>query len=274
VKKRSLYKSLEQKTLRNILIRELVMNYGYDNQVAVAETLADRVLCIVDEYAPRRSRVKPGQVIWLAVDIEDRPGRGKSMAMTKLIPVVLTLVSEEDVRQLNNGGKPGELLHGVVARMLLEAEEQGGLLSMTDLAVLLSCSPSTVRKARETWERRYARILPTRGTIHDLGTTFTHKKQIIDLHLEGYFTSEIARKTSHDPSCIDRYIDDFQRVLMLKTDGQPLNKICFYTGLGRRLVKQYQDYIEEKGLDEVKLSIDKVKSEEELKEEESRYPES
>ena len=271
MKKRSIYKSLEQKTLRNMLIRELVMNYGYDNQIAVAETLADRVLSIIDEYAPRRSGVKPGQVVWLAVDIEDRPGRGKSMAMTKLLPVVLTLVSEEDVRQLNNGRRPGELLPSVVARILLEAEEQGGLLSMTDLGVLLSCSPSTVRKARETWEKRYGRILPTRGTIHDLGTTFTHKRQIIDLHLEGYFTSEIARKTCHDPSCIDRYIDDFQRVLMLKMDGQPLNKICFYTGLGRRLVKQYLEYIEEKELDKIRLT-DKVKSEEELKEEESRYP--
>jgi hypothetical protein len=273
MKKRSLYKSLEQKTLKNIVIRELVVNFGYDNQIAVAETLADRVLSIVGEYSPRRSSVKPGQAVWLAVDIEDRPGRGKSMAMTKLRSVVLTLVSEEDVRQLNNGRRPNELLPGVVARMLLEAEEQGGLLSMTDLAVLLNCSPSTVRKAREAWERRYARVLPTRGTIHDLGTTFTHKRQIIDLHLEGYFTSEIARKTCHDPSCIDRYIDDFQRVLMLKMDGQPVSKICFYTGLGRRLVKQYLEYIEERGLDKIRLT-DKVKSEEELMEEESRYPES
>jgi hypothetical protein len=38
MKKRSLYKSLEQKTLKNILIRELVMNFGYDNQIAVADT--------------------------------------------------------------------------------------------------------------------------------------------------------------------------------------------------------------------------------------------
>jgi HrpA-like RNA helicase len=273
MKKRSLYKSLEQKTLKNILIRELVMNFGYDNQIAVAETLAERVLSIIDEYAPKRSSVKPGQVMWLAVDIEDRPGRGKNMAMTKLKPVTLTLVSEEDVKQLNNGSKHGDLLPGTVARMLLEAEEQGGLLSMTDLAVLLNCSPSTVRKARETWEKRYGRILPTRGTIHDLGTTFTHKRQIMDLHLEGYFTSEIARKTSHDPSCVDRYIDDFQRVLMLKLDGQPVNKICFYTGLGKRLVNQYLEYIEEKKLDKIQLT-GKVKFEEELTEGESRYPES
>ncbi|MFQ5801006.1 MAG: DUF1670 domain-containing protein [Candidatus Hydrothermarchaeales archaeon] len=251
--RRLLYKSLAQKTLRNMVIRELVFNFGYDNQIAVAETLADRVLEIVKEYSPDRSTVKPGQVVWLAVDIEDRPGRGKSMSMTRLKPVILTLVSEEDVRQLNNGLSPKELLPNIVARILLESEEQGGLLSMVDLSVLLNASISTVIKARERWEKANGKMLPTRGTIHDLGMTFTHKRQVVDLHLEGYFTSEIARKTGHDPSCVDRYIDDFQRVLMLKMDGQPLNKICFYTGLGRKLVSQYLDYIEERGVDKIKL---------------------
>ena len=245
--KRLLYKSLEQKTLRNMVIRELVFRFGYDNQIAVAETLADRVIAVVREYSPDRRGVKPGQAVWLAVDIEDRPGRGKTMSMTRMKPVILTLVSEEDVKQLNNGFKPRDLLSNTVARVLLESEEQGGLLSMVELSVLLGASISTVIKARERWEKLHGKMLPTRGSIHDLGMTFTHKKQVVDLHLEGYFTSEIARKTGHDPYCVDRYIDDFQRVLMLKMDGQPLNKICFYTGLGKKLVSQYLEYIEEIG---------------------------
>lgn len=254
--KRLLYKSLAQKTLRNIVIRELVYNFGYDNQMAVAEALADRVIDIVKEYSPGRDSVRPGQAVWLAVDIEDRPGRGKTMGMTRLRSVNLTLVSEEDVKQLNNGFSPRDLFPNTVARILLETEAQGGLLSMVDLSVLLNTSVSRVAKARERWEKDHGKILPTRGSIHDLGKTFSHKKQVVDLHLEGYFTSEIARKTGHDPSCVDRYIDDFQRVLMLKMDGQPLNKICFYTGLGRMLVSQYLEYIEEKGLDKIKLEND------------------
>jgi len=253
-KKALLYKSLAQKTLRNMVVRELVLNFGYDNQVAVAETLAERVLRIVEEYSPPVDRVRMGQVVWQAVDIEDRPGRGKTMAMTKQRNVVLTLVSEEDVKQLNNGVTQSELLPEIVARILLEAEAQGGLLSMVDLSVLLHCSIATVVGAREEWEEANGRILPTRGSVHDLGTTFTHKRQVLDLHLEGYFTSEIARKIHHDPENVDRYIDGFQRVLLLKLDGQPIDKICFYTGFGRKLVGQYLDYIEEKGLDKVKLS--------------------
>lgn len=50
-KKNMIYKSLQQKTLENMIIRELVINFGYDNQLAVADTLAKRVLEIVKEYS-------------------------------------------------------------------------------------------------------------------------------------------------------------------------------------------------------------------------------
>ena len=63
-KKTMVYKSLQQKTLRNMIIRELVINFGYDNQLAVADTLAKRVLEIVKEYSLENERVKPGQIVW------------------------------------------------------------------------------------------------------------------------------------------------------------------------------------------------------------------
>ena len=272
-KKNMIYKSLQQKTLENMIIRELVINFGYDNQLAVADTLAKRVLEIVKEYSLEKERVKPGQIVWSAVDINERPGRGKNMAMTRQKTVLLTLVSEEGVRQLSNGHKPGELLPDVIARILLEAEEQGGVLAMNDLAVMMHCSLATAIKARETWETKHGKILPTRGSLHDMGTTFTHKKQIVDLHLQGYFTSEIARLTSHDPVNVDRYIDDFQRVFLLAQDGQPLNKICFYTGLSKGLVNQYLDFIHEKNLLQIQLNGGNEEKIEKIDICGSRYPE-
>lgn len=272
-KKNLVYRSLQQKTLENMIIRELVMNFGYDNQLAVAETLAKRVLEIVKEYSLEKERVKPGQVVWSAVDINERPGRGKNMAMTEQRTVLLTLVSEEEVRQLANGHKQRELLPDVIARILLEAEEQGGVLAMNDLAAMMHCSISTIMKARESWETKHGKILPTRGSLHDMGTTFTHKKQIIDLYLQGYFTSEIARLTNHDPVNVDRYIDDFQRVLLLAQDGQPLNKICFYTGLSKGLVTQYLEFIREKNLLQIQLKGGNEENIMKIDSCESRYPE-
>jgi hypothetical protein len=272
-KKNMIYKSLQQKTLQNMIIRELVINFGYDNQLAVADTLAKRVLEIVKEYSLENERVNPGQIAWPAVDINERPGRGKNMAMTKQKTVLLTLVSEEEVRQLSNGHKPRELLPNVIARILLEAEEQGGVLAMNDVAAMMHCSTATVSKAREAWETKHGKILPTRGSLHDMGTTFTHKKQIVGLHLEGYFTSEIARMTNHDPVNVDRYIGDFQRVFLLAQDGQPLNKICFYTGLSKGLVTQYLDFIREKNLLQIQLNGGNKEITEKIDSCESRYPE-
>ena len=65
---------------------------------------------------------------------------------------------------------------------------------------------------------------------------------------------------------VDRYIDDFQRVFLLAQDGQPLNKICFYTGLSKGLVTQYLELICEKNLLQIQLkggneeSIEKIDS--------------
>jgi hypothetical protein len=53
---------------------------------------------------------------------------------------------------------------------------------------------------------RTKEVVPTRGTIHDLGRAITHKRIIILLCLEGYLTPEIARKTKHSEDACDRYI--------------------------------------------------------------------
>jgi len=36
-----------------------------------------------------------------------------------------------------------------------------------------------------------------------------------------------------------------QRILLLYEDGNQPSKICFYTGLGRKLVSEYIDFIKE-----------------------------
>lgn len=245
IKKADLYKGLAQKTLSNMIKRELIFNYGYENSIAVAESLAQRVVDIVSEYSPPKGNVSPGQMVWLAIDREDYPGRAKKIGATKMKSVVLTLVSAEDIKKLRLGRKPADIIPDVIARLCLEAEDQGGLLTLVDLSKILNLSMLSVSKQKKKWEADHKKILPTRGSVHDMGRTFTHKKEILSLYLEGATTSEIARRTGHDPVNVDRYIDDFQRILLLYEDGNPPSKICFYTGLGRKLVSEYIDFIKE-----------------------------
>jgi len=195
--KRLLHKSMfgvfQQKSLYNILRRELVLNFGYDNKLAIADVLAHRMLELFEEFAPEPQRIHPQQIAWLAVDASDPPGYGKTLADTAQRTVFLDLWTNEEVETLANGTKPRALLSQRAARLCQQAYQQGGLLTVTDLSLILGVSGSRARRAMQDWEEANQQLLPTRSTIHDLGSTISHKRQIVALHLKGYFPSEIAR---------------------------------------------------------------------------------
>ena len=245
---KSVYSSIQQKSLESMIKRELVLNYGYDNKLAIAESLAARIMQIFDDYAPDRECVKPFQVLWVAVDQYDPPAHGKTLAQTAQKTIVVDLWTEEELNALADGTKPSQLLPQRVARITKQALAQESVFIQTDLALMLGVSVSAIRKAIDQWQEEHDEILPLRGTIHDMGMTFSHKRQIVGLHLQGLLTSEIARITSHDPVNVDRYIDDFERVLEFAREDTPVHKICFYTGMSERLVKEYLDIIKEHNL--------------------------
>lgn len=245
---KSIFGVFQQKSLFNILRRELVLNFGYDNKLAIADVLAERMLKLFEEYAPDRERLQPQQIVWLAVDASDPPAYGKTLADTQQRTVILDLWDKEEIEKLANDTKPRALLSQRVARLCQQAYQQGGLLTTTDLSLILGGSSSTIRHAMHTWEEAHGQLLPTRSTIHDLGSAISHKREIVALHLQGYFTSEIARMTNHDPHNVDRYLRDFERVYDMARDGASLNKICFLTGLSPRLVKEYLGIIQKQGI--------------------------
>lgn len=240
-----MYGGLLKKTLKTMFIRELIENFGYSDKIAIAELLAETFIHLYEIYAPEKNSVKPGQMVWLAVDVDDPPARNKTLDKTKLKPIVVTVASEYDLVKARNGLHPRKLLKNICARILQEAFDQGGVLSQYDVAVITGRSLAYVQQAISQWQKEHGQSLPSRGTIHDLGSATTHKKEIISLYLKGYKTSEIAMKTSHDPVNVDRYIKDFKRVLWLSKDGRDLNDIAFFTRLSARLVKEYLSIIEE-----------------------------
>lgn len=244
-----LYTSIQQKSFENIIRRELVLNYGYDNKLAIAESLSSRIVEIFNDYAPDRENIKPFQLLWVAVDQYDTPEYGKTIEDTSQKTVVVDLWTSSEIEALSNGVKPRDLLPQRAARITKQALSQEGVFTQTDLALILGVSLSTIRKAIDKWQKEHNEILPLRGTIHDMGMALSHKRQIIDLYLEGRLSSEIGRLTSHDPVNVDRYIGDFERILEFAREETPMYKICFYTGMSERLVKEYLRIIKERGLD-------------------------
>jgi len=236
---KALYGPSQEKTLHNLLKRELVLNFGFENKLKIADVLIQSVLEIIENYGESQERLLPHQILWTAVDKDDFPGYGKSMDKIKHKSIVLTLWTANELDQLAEGISAKYLLKERIARLCKEAYAQNTLLSMVDIGLIFNFSPSRASQLRAQWEAEHGEFLKTRGSYHDLGMTLTHKKQIIQDHLKGLMPSEIARKHKHEITSVDRYIRDFERALPLFEENKPIAKIAFYTRMSERLVKEY-----------------------------------
>jgi len=242
---KKIYGPLLVKDLRSLLKKELLTNFGFDNMGAIAELLIDRFLKIIEESTRPKDRFLPYQTIVLAVDKYQRRGKGKTMTMTKLKPIILNLMTPQEQRRLADGESIRSIRVDMCVRMMKEANAQGAVLSYNDFTVLTGVSINGIAQAKKEYQRQHPNeMIPHAGTIFDMGMTLTHKRQIIEEHLRCMLTQEIAKKTEHHHSNVDKYIGDFNRVLDLYEDGKSVLQIAFLTDLSRSLVKEYIDLIQ------------------------------
>lgn len=227
------------KTLHNLLKRELVTNFGYEDKLKIADLLIETFMDIVNTYSIEKEKLSPYQILWPAIPKDDFPGYGKSTDKITHKTVILTLWETQELEALANGTPKAELLKSRIARLCKQTYAQDALLSMADVALILNIHASYASNLRKQWEKENNEILNTRGSYHDLGRGMSHKKQIIKDHLNGLYPSEIARKHKHDVSSVNRYIQDFERTLPLFMENQPIAKIAFYTRLSVNLVQEY-----------------------------------
>lgn len=242
-----IYGRLQDKSLRTLLLRKLITEYGFETMPKVAEALIDDILLEMDSAYTDKSRIKPGQITYLAIPVNLKGSKfGRSIKDTDLIPVVLTVFAKEDIKALKDESlKFDDRLKIKIKRLLKEAYAQGAVLSNMDLEALLSAQPALIQRLVKQINDN-EETLPTRGTIHDLGRTLTHKKEIINLRNKGYLAPEISRKTKHDIKSIDRYLKAYEKVKVLaqETSFSP-EKISVLTGLSLSLVNEYTQIVKE-----------------------------
>lgn len=87
-----------------------------------------------------------GQVMWYGVKRSAKPSYGRNSKNTPLTPVVLTLVSREDLELSRAGYSTKEIREKKIVRLFTEAYEQEALLTHSDVAFLLHVSTGTVRE--------------------------------------------------------------------------------------------------------------------------------
>lgn len=223
---------LQSKSVKQSIISSIARDFN------LTPILAEAYFTQISDYFLRYAQVdlRPGQLHCLAVD-ENEPA-GKPIALCKKASVKLTIHDpQEDLPVYKKSGLRG-LRHHKIVRITNEAIDQGALLSSEDIAFILTTSVVTIKRDMSQM-RRSGVILPTRGWRHEMGRGQTHKTQILDLYLSGHQFSDIERKTRHSETAVQRYIQDFARVVLLKTKGFSIDQIRISTGFSHRLIGEY-----------------------------------
>ena len=251
----AVYRPYQSKTFPAAISQWLAREFPHLGGPKVRELFVAELLRLIEPYYPPRERLRPGQTLWGAVDKTDYPHDHHPMAETRLVPVILTLITLDDIRALAQGATRTQVSEQIVVRLHREADAQGGALSEIDTALLLAYTPGHIGDLIGAYEKRTGEVVPRRGTVHDLGPTLTHKTVIARkvLH-ERKSTAQVARETNHTPESVDRYLLDLMRCyICLKRSQQTSEQTAFATGLSLPLVKEYARLIDELGLSDDNL---------------------
>ncbi len=227
-----------QSSIESFLDREFPRTFG----PIIRQKMAEKIVELVNQQLPRKDFLRPGQCVWNAVSITTRPDSPNR----RLVPVILTLVDSSDAEKLAGGTPMSVIARESIARLCREAFEQGALLSMRDIGLLVWRSNSAISTMREKWEADQKTTLPHVGTIQDFGTCISHKTSIIrKVVYEGKDPRKAADETKHTQRAVDRYLRDFHRVRTCYEHSPNIEFVTRTTGLSKHLVNQYVRIIKE-----------------------------
>jgi hypothetical protein len=201
------------RTLKSRLFVLLRDELGLGRQPKVARLLVDEIEAVVESTLLDANALRPGQLLVLAPEVGQGPSwQWRRLEDKKLIPVILNLITEQDIDRLVAGEKLAAVRQSRLARLTKEAYEQNATLTSCQLAMMTGLHPTSVCETLRLYMQENGEVLPLRGIIEDCSPAVSHKRLIIERHLTGESTSEIARKTNHTPRSVERYIRRFEQV--------------------------------------------------------------
>jgi len=219
------YRSASERTFEAALHRFLKISIPQLGPELIM-AMGTGLIKLFDEYMYTKDRIKPGQMMWVAVSKDTRPDSKR----VKYVPVVLTLVDDADIEDLVSGS----------------AYEQNALLSMRDIALILKRLASDISISRKKYEGICDEILPTTATLQDMGSGVTHKGIILHKVLVDKKDMALVRtETHHTQKAIDRYLKDYYRVEMLFNENKSIDYISKVVNMRPHLVEEYKKIYKE-----------------------------
>ena len=179
--------------------------------------------------------LQPGALCYLAVTASQPPG--KPIGACRKVQVSLELATSEDRETLRTRGLAA-MRRGRLARLARQAQVQGGLLTVEDLAYLTCSSTATVKRDLAAC-RAAGTAVPTRGQIRDIGPGVSHKAQVVQLYLWGLQFTDIEARTRHSEGSIRRYLLDFRQIAALYARGASIPEIRAPTGRSAKVIAEY-----------------------------------
>jgi hypothetical protein len=235
---KSAHKRFSKQAIEHFFEQEFPKHFGPN----IRNLIADQLIEIFHANFKDTTTLQPGQMLWRAVHKDTRADSWN----LKLVPVVLTIISDEDISKLEKGLKISEHRQNVIARVTQEAYDQNALLSMRDIGLLLATADYTISTSRKEYEKRQNVTLPHTGNLHDMGSCITHKYQIIyKCVVEKKDPTVAAAETNHTIKAVDHYLRDFNRVKTLCFDHKTSDYIHLVTNLSINVIKQYLHIIKQ-----------------------------
>ena len=227
---------LKVKNSEQAIIQLISENFNLASKVA--EAYYSEIKQYFSEHMTNKA--KGGEMLYEAIDIDEPAGKPIKNSKRKLIK--LTFQTSEDFKIIKEKGLP-ELRRYKIQRFCNETISQGAVLTYEDLAHLFTTSIGTIKSdARILREQKI--LIPTRGREKDIGRTITHKKQIIEFYLQKYSFTEIKTRTHHSSESIERYLNEFKKIICLKENKIDISKIRLITKRSETLIKEYLEIYE------------------------------
>jgi DNA-binding CsgD family transcriptional regulator len=238
-----------KKTPKAIMGRFFEENFPQMGAIS-RDAVVDKLIELIDKCYPSKDHFKMGQMMWFSVDKNETAGYGKPIEKCQLKPVYLDVITEGDILKVIEGERKKNIRKQIEVRLFEQSNDQGAVLSCADVASIINLSPSTVAGHIREYEKDTGKTVPRRGTIHDMGRSITHKKEICyKIIVEGKTVEQVSKETTHSPEAITRYVKDYKRISACLAQNLTDDTISYVTRTSKKLIQEYKKLIEENNID-------------------------
>jgi integrase len=244
------YVGTAQRTFKAAVVHLLETDYGLLGSRRVLDLLARDLETLVEQFYPVPDHIATGWMVFTGTKASGNKAHpGKSAADYELVTLAWPVLLAEDLQRLGTlpKGREGARARAALLQKRLVRIVQYGwqhpagpvLLTLADLAAMLSLSPTRVSELLTEARRTTGKPLLTKGYYFDQGMRPTHKNEIIALYEAGLDEADIARQTGHAQVSTGQYIRGYERVKLLLAHQTPAERIPQLIGMQPNVAKAY-----------------------------------